>query len=43
MIRDGVFTEVLIKTEVQWDMLQRTMLKRTVLINKIMMLQSKIF
>ena len=49
MMRDGVFTEVLIKTEVEWGMLQRTMLKRTVFINKIrmlprtQMLQRKIF
>jgi hypothetical protein len=39
MLRDGVFTEVLIKTEVQWSMLQRTMLQRKVFIIKIRMLQ----
>jgi hypothetical protein len=43
MMRDGVFTEVLIKIEVQWGMLQRTMLQRTVFINKIRMLQRTIF
>jgi len=39
MMRDGVFTEVLIKPEVQWSMLQRTMLQRKVFIIKIRMLQ----
>jgi hypothetical protein len=38
MMRDGVFTEVLIKTEVQWSMLQRT-----VFVNKIRMPQRTIF